>query len=103
MSSYNVKVINIMLHQWDKEGGQGNYICSKGGFDLARVADLSEAKDAIEEFIGYALDDHNYDDEHISATIIEDSEATPCEDGGYIAEYIFVIEETKTVTFTGKL
>lgn len=103
MNNYNVKVIDIMIHHWNNENGQGDHVCNKGGFDLARVSDLSEAKDAINDFIGYDLDDHNYQDEYISATIIEDEEARPCANGKYIADYCFVIEETKLVNFTGKL
>jgi hypothetical protein len=103
MSNYNVKVIDSTVHHWSKKDGQGDYVCNKSGFDLARVSELSEAKDAINDFIGYDLDDHNYQDEYISASIIEDEEGRHCVDGEYIVDYCFVIEEAKLVTFHGKL
>lgn len=99
MTIYNVKIVDITVHEWN-EDGQGDHVCNKDGYTLASVSDLSEARDAINDFIGYGLDDHNYHDEYINASVIEDEETTPCDNGKYIVDYCFAIEETKLVTFT---
>jgi hypothetical protein len=83
MNNYNVKVIDSTVHHWNKKDGQGGHVCNKSGFDLARVSDLSAAKAAINDFLGYDLDDHNYQDGYISASILEDEEGIACVDGEY--------------------
>ena len=103
MHTYCVKIVYILVYEWDSEDGQGDYVCTKDGYILDNVSDLSEARDAIEEFLGYNLYDHNYQDDCIMACIVEDGKAERCTDGDYIAEYCFSIEENRLVTFTGKI
>ena len=93
MDTYTVKVIDIDVHAWGKDG-EGDYICTKGGFDLDTCSSIEKAIDAIENYIGYDLDTDSLssDGEYIDANIIENRDGYPDRNGEYIADYTFSIE-----------
>ena len=102
MTKYNVKIFDITVHEWN-EDGQGDHVCNKSGYTLASVAGISEARDAINEFFGNDVNSDDCLDGYMTATVIEDEETTPCDNGKFMVDYCFGIEETKLVKFTEKL
>ena len=98
MDTYTVKVIDIDVHAWDKENGEGDYICAKGGFDLDTCSSIEKAIDAVENYIGYDLDSDSLgiDGEYIYANIIENVDGYPDKNGKYIADYrISIVRNTE--------
>ena len=99
MTRYIVNVIDQTVHRWG-EDGQGDYVCSKGGFEVGTRPTLDAAKAAINEYFGYELHSDDYQDDYISATLIEDENAYADPDGGYIVDYVLCIDKIERVHFT---
>ena len=98
MSKYQVNVIDQIVHRWG-EDGQGDCVCSKGGFEIGTYPTLDAAKTAINEYFGYELDSDAYHDDYITASQIEDENAYADPDGGYLVDYFLCINKIDRVQF----
>lgn len=98
MTRYIVNVVDQTVHRWGKDG-QGDYVCTKGGFEIGTYPTLDAAKAAIDEYFGYELQPDDYQDDYISANQIEDENAYADPDGGYIVDYVLCIDKVDTVRF----
>tara|TARA_S200002703_G_C3781654_1_gene240855 strand:- start:625 stop:951 length:327 start_codon:yes stop_codon:yes gene_type:complete len=98
MSRYQVNVIDQTVYRWG-EDGQGDYVCSKGGFEVGTYPTLDDAKKTIDEYFGYELQPDDYQDAYISATQIEDENAYEDPDGDYIVYYVLCIDKIDRVSF----
>ena len=98
MTKYSVNVIDQEVSLWTDEG-EGDYVCSKGGFHIGTYPTLEAAKQAIDDFFGYELDKGDYQEDYISASLIEDGEGYIDPDGGYIVHYIIGIDKIEPVYF----
>ena len=98
MCKYRVLVVDQTVHRWG-EDGQGDYVCTKGGYHVGDYPTLDAAKSAIDDHFGYALGPDHYQDDYISATLIEDKYAYADPDGGYIVDYTLCIERVERVSF----
>tara|TARA_R110002049_G_scaffold294149_1_gene480126 strand:- start:135 stop:536 length:402 start_codon:yes stop_codon:yes gene_type:complete len=114
--TYKLHVIDVIVHTWSKEG-QGEHVCNKGGFTIGSFDTIAKAKEELAEFFGYEPDYEDYvcggdlGKTAIMANmfaIIENEDAYPdpsatCSsvritiNGGYIADYVVVIEKVSTV------
>lgn len=98
MARYKLNVVDITVHRWGPEG-QGDYVCSKGGFEVGVYPTLDEAKAGAGEFLGYTLSEDAYRGDFIMGTIIEDANAYADPDGDYIADYVMCIDMSERVRF----
>lgn len=98
MARYNLEVVDIHVHRWGPEG-QGEYVCTKGGFTVGGYPTLDEAKAGASEFLGYTLDEDDYYGDHITGNILEDVDAYADPDGDYIANYTMRIDKIDRVRF----
>ena len=96
---YNIAVTNVTVHRWSNEEGQGDYVCSKGGFTIGNEPTIEKARQRINEFFGYEIDEDCIDGDRIMAHQIENGDAYKDDDGGYIADYDIKIHCVETVTF----
>ena len=102
MTTYQVNAIDQTVHRWG-EDGQGDYVCSKGGFEIGTYPTLDAAKAAIDEHFGYELHPDDYQDDYISATQIEDADAYADPNGDYIVDYILCVDKIDRVSFNAAL
>jgi hypothetical protein len=103
MSTYRVKVLDIMVHQWSGEEGQGDFVCGKGGYELVTTGSIEQAKEVINNYFGYGLEPEAYgEDGYIFVTQLEDKYAHADPDGDYIADYTLCIEKADRVTFNNE-
>lgn len=96
---YNIAVTDVTVHRWSNEEGQGDYVCSKGGFTIGNEPTIEKARQRINEFFGYEIDEDCIDGDRIMAHQIENGDAYKDDDGGYIADYDIKIHCVETVTF----
>ena len=96
---YNIKVTDVMVHRWNNEEGMGDYVCSKDGFTIGSEPTIEKARQRINEFFGYEIDEDCIDGDRIMAHQIENGDAYKDDDGGYIADYDIKIHCVETVTF----
>ena len=119
--TYKLHVIDVIVHTWSKEG-QGEHVCNKGGFTIGSFDTVAKAKEELAEFFGYEPDYEDYvcggdlGKTAIMANmfaIIENEDAypdpkrmikspydprsLPLLNGGYMADYVVVIEKVSTV------
>ena len=99
MTKYQVEVVNQTVHQWNNDHGQGDYVCSKGGFEIGTYPTLDEAKKAINDYFGYELDSDAYEDDHIMATQIENYQAHRDPNGGFMVDYYLCVNKIDKVVF----
>ena len=95
---YNIEVIIMDVHKWGEEG-QGDYVCSKSGFQMGTEPTLEKARQHINDYFGYEIDDDSINGDLIMANQIEDENAYRDDNGGYIVDYIIRIHHVETVTF----
>ena len=92
--SYTARVEFITVHEWDNENGQGEHVCNKGGYRIGNFptlqAALAEVRDQFED---YEVNEHGF----IQTSMIEDADAYPDPNGGYIADYDIIIERVEYV------
>ena len=86
---YKVQVTHIDVHKWSNETGQGDYVCSKGGFTIGYFDTISDAKAELADWFGDSEPDYAaYDgEEFLSVSIIENADAYQSDKGEYIADY----------------
>ncbi len=94
---YNIEVINIMVHRWDNEKGEGDCICCKGGFTMGSEPTIEKARQHINEFFGYKIDDQSIDGSLIMANQIENEDGYQDNDGSYIADYYIEVHCVEAV------
>ena len=97
-STYQVRVIDIDVHEWS-EDGQGDHVCSKQGFDIDKYDSLDSAMEGISDYFGYEITPDDCDGQYISASLIEDENAYPDENGKFVASYAVVVERVQPVVF----
>jgi hypothetical protein len=104
MSKYRIKVLDIVVHEWNDEEGQGDFVCAKGGFEVDTTGSLEAAKALINNYFGYELEPDAYDENgYISATQIEDKNGyQKPETGNFICDYTLYIEKVDRVTFNNE-
>tara|TARA_S200002703_G_scaffold1160_1_gene1962 strand:+ start:1023 stop:1334 length:312 start_codon:yes stop_codon:yes gene_type:complete len=95
---YNIEVTMIDVHEWDEEG-QGKYVCSKGGYTIGTEPTLEKARQHINEYFGYEIDDDCIDGDRIMANQIENADGYQDDNGTYIADYDIRIDRVETITF----
>ena len=96
---YNIEVTDVTVHRWNNEEGQGDYVCCKGGFTIGSEPTIEKARQHINEYFGYEIDDRSIDGDRIMANQIENGDAYKDDDGSYIADYNIEIHCVETVTF----
>lgn len=99
---YRIEVTMIDVHEWGAEG-QGEYVCSKGGYTIGTEPTLEKARQHINEYFGYEIDDDSIDGDRIMANQIEDADGYQDDKGAYIADYSLRIDCVETVVFNGGL
>jgi len=102
MTKYQVEVVDQTVHKWNNHHGQGDYVCSKGGFEIGTYPTLNEAKKAINDYFGYALDSDAYEYDYIRASQIENDHAYPDPKGGFIVDYALCINKIDRVVFNSR-
>ena len=103
MSTYRISVVDIMVHEWNDEEGQGDFVCSKGGFEIDTTGSIEQAKEGINNYFGYELEPDAYgEDGYIFVTQLEDKNAHADPDGDYIVDYTLCIEKADRVTFNNE-
>jgi len=96
--NYRVKVISMDVHRWSNETGQGDFVCSKSGFDMDTFHDLKQAKMFLNAYFDYVLtEDDIAEDGLIQASLIEDENGYADKDGGYIVDYLIEVIEQRRV------
>jgi hypothetical protein len=104
MSTYRISVVDIMVHEWNDEEGQGDFVCSKGGFEIDTTGSIEQAKEGINNYFGYELEPDAYgEDGYISATQLEDEYGyKKPKTGKFICDYTLCIEKIDRVTFNNE-
>ena len=97
-TKYEIVVTDITVHEWDDEG-QGEYVCSKGGYTIGTEPTLEEARKHINEYFGYEIDDDDIDGDRIMANQIENADGYQDNSGSYIADYSLRINRIEPVAF----
>lgn len=95
---YDIQVTDMMVHEWGDEG-QGKYVCSKGGFRLGIAPTLDKAREHIDAFFGYKIEDDCIDGQFIRGTLIEDAAGYQDDNGNYIVDYTVIVNRVETVQF----
>ena len=98
VSKYQVDVLEQTVHRWGKDG-QGDYVCSKGGFTFGVFPKLDDATQALNHYFGFELGSDAYQGEYISVNRIEDVDAYTDPDGDYIVDYVLCIDKIDRVSF----
>ena len=96
---FEVKIIDIMVHQWDNEHGQGDHVCNKGGFVVGRFATVDDAKQGLLDYFDVKEEDVDFDNEYASFSLIEDIDAYATPDGKFIADYTVLLSEITPAKF----
>ena len=96
---YNIEVTDVTVHRWNNEEGQGDYVCCKGGFTIGSEPTIEKARQHINEYFGYEIDDRSIDGDRIMANQIENGDGYKDDDGSFIADYDIEIHCVETVTF----
>ena len=93
---YIVEIIAIDVHKWGKEG-QGEYVCSKEGYQLGSYKTINQAKENIEDYFGVNdFDLFVVEDGFYSINLIEDESGYESETGNYIVDYSIIINKVTT-------
>ena len=99
--TYRLRVIDIIVHKWGDDG-QGEHVCSKGGFTIGSFDTIAKAKAELAEFFGYEPDYEAYEGEdYVCGGIIENEDAHADPDGEYIADYVVTMDKVSTVSNWG--
>ena len=95
---YDIQVIDMMVHEWGDEG-QGKYVCSKGGFRLGIAPTLDKAREHIDAYFGYEIEDDCINGQIITASLIEDENGYQDDNGNYIVDYRVIVNRVEPVVF----
>ena len=99
---YTLKVCHAEVHEWSVEG-QGDYVCSKDGFELGSYDTVDCCKAALEEFFGSEPDYKAYqDDNFLSCSRLERYYTSPAsaeDDCNFIVDYMVMIEKVSHVSW----
>ena len=95
--TYKLRVIDIIVHKWG-EDGQGDYVCSKGGFTIGSFDTIAKAKEELAEFFGYEPD---YEGDFVCGGIIENEDAYADPNGQLIVDYVVTLDKVCTVSNWG--
>lgn len=95
---YDMQVISMQVHKWGEEG-QGDYVYSKSGFQMGTEPTLEKARQHINDYFGYEIDDDSINGDLITANQIENENAYQDDNGGYIVDYLIRINRVETVVF----
>ena len=93
---YIVEIIAMDVHKWGKDG-QGEYVCSKEGYQLGSYKTLKQAKENLEDYFGAnGFDLFATGDGFYSTNLIEDESGHESETGNYIVDYSIIINKVTT-------
>ena len=95
---YDIQVIDMMVHEWGDEG-EGKCVCSKQGFRLGIAPTLDKAREHIDAFFGYEIEDDFIDGQFIRASLIEDADGCADGNGDYIVDYTVIVNRVEPVVF----
>ena len=96
--TYRLRVIDIIVHKWGDDG-QGEHVCSKGGFTIGSFDTIAKAKAELAEFFGYEPDYEGED--YVCGAIIENEDAYSDPNGDYIADYVVTMDKVSSVSNWG--
>ena len=101
MGTYQVNVTMMDVHKWDKQEGEGDYVCSKGGYEIGTYSTLLKAKEGIKEHFGYEPDPDDIEKDHLHMSLVENEEAEADENGNFIVDYTVKINKIEPVSLIG--
>tara|TARA_R110000796_G_scaffold69829_1_gene158965 strand:+ start:300 stop:605 length:306 start_codon:yes stop_codon:yes gene_type:complete len=91
-----VEIIAMDVHKWGKDG-QGEYVCSKEGYQLGSYKTLKQAKENLEDYFRVNNSDlFVIGDGFYSANLIEDESGYESKTGNYIVDYSIIINKVTT-------
>ena len=93
MTTYRIRVLDMMVHEWSEEG-QGEYVCSKGGYEVGEYRTPEELREALEEHfpdIDLAQDEDGW----LQYAQIENGEGYRDDNGGFIVDYTIAVEKVQ--------
>tara|TARA_A100001515_G_scaffold46485_1_gene36594 strand:- start:82 stop:765 length:684 start_codon:yes stop_codon:yes gene_type:complete len=94
-TSYVVRVLDMMVHRWSQEEGQGEYVCSKCGYDVGWWQNVEDVKAELpEHFPGIEFEQD--EDGCLNYCRTEDENAWADENGEFIVDYVIVVEKLQT-------
>jgi hypothetical protein len=97
MTKYRIKVIDMDVYEWTHRG-EGDYICSKGGFSIDTVGSLRQAIKTISDYFDFPLTSEDINDDGlIQVAQIEDKNGYAYSYGDYITRYTIEIIAEKRV------
>jgi hypothetical protein len=93
MVTYRIYVIDMMVHEWTEEG-QGEYVCTMGGYEAGSYRTPEKLREGLEEqFPGIELVQDDL--AHLRYFQIEDEEGYRDDNGGFIVDYSITIEKVQ--------
>ena len=94
MVTYRICVLDMMVHEWSEEG-QGEYVCTKGGYEVGSYRTPEELREGLEEqFPGIELVQQE-EDGHLHYAQVEDAEGYRDDNGGFIVDYLIAVEKVQ--------
>ena len=93
MITYRICVLDMMVHEWSEEG-QGEYVGTKGGYEVGSYHTPQELREALEEHFP-GIDVSQEEDAYLQYAQIEDENGYHNDNGGYIVDYIIAVEKVQ--------
>ena len=95
---YVARVLHMDVYEWNKEKGEGEYLMSKGGYELASAETMEKLRYEIDEIFGYTQVD-DYNPQHLCTSVVENGEGYPDDNGKYLVEYTIIAEHVGRIAF----
>jgi hypothetical protein len=92
MALFKAYVADIMVHELDDQG-MGDFVMFKDGYTIGIYETPQEAKRRICDF----FDGVEFEGECAQASLIEDKDANPCENGAFIADYTIYVQRIENI------
>jgi len=93
MVTYRIRVLDMMVHEWSEEG-QGEYLGTKGGYEVGSYRTPEELREALEDhFPGIELVQE--EDGWLQYAQVENEHAYRDDNGGFIVDYTIAVEKVQ--------
>lgn len=96
---YVAKVLIMDVYEWDNENGEGEYLMSKDGYELARAETVEKLRYEVDEYFGHRLEVNDYEPEFLQTCVVENEDGNADDNGKYIVHYTIIAEHVGRVTF----
>ena len=94
-TSYVVRVLDMTVHRWSQEEGQGDYGWSYGGYKVGWWQNVEDVKAELpEHFPGIEFEQD--EDGCLNYCQIQDENGWADENGEFIVDYVIEVEKVQT-------